>query len=234
MTSNFGYVNPWGNKYIHGNVYTEKGIAHTFKLILPYKTFGWYINDIQGNDISNAINKNYGKRNSIVSNAKSDIKKNVINYTNLKRSLEAATKGKDAMEKLAEESKNKLTELKGQIDGLRATAGTKQKAVDTKKNELILAEAKLNDLLKKEMALASEKTAIEDSKNSLSKGESDIATIKASLTKVVNDTKKVLDNLYAKLLKNAPQRKAEISASKIALYASKKEEYQSNLDKIYS
>ena len=84
------------------------------------------------------------------------------------------------------------------------------------------------------MALAHEKTAIEDSKNALSKGESDIAAIKAGLTKVVNDTKKTLDTLYADLLKNAPQRKAEINASKIALFASKKAEYQSNMDKIYS
>jgi predicted nucleic acid-binding Zn-ribbon protein len=233
MLNKSKYVNPWGNKYIEGTFQDETGHQYAFKLLLPYKTFGWVINDEQGNKIAKAMNEAATLRTASVVSAKYTLRKNFLNYADTKRALEAITKNKASYEQYVKEKEAKLNSMKGEIDGLRAKATEAQKNLNTKKVELLDAEKTLNDLLKKETAIASEMTAINESVETLSKGESDMAKTKSNLTTIVNDTKKIIDAEYVKLLKNAPQRTTDINQSKTDLYGSNKDGFKTNLAKIY-
>lgn len=232
--NSFIYVNPSGNKYIQGTVQDEQGNQFSFKLILPWKLFGWYIDDNQGNRIKNAINNKSTARTSAVISAKYQLRKNYQSYFDAKKEVEALSKNKDEYTKYMQEKKTQLATLKLAITGLRSSATDAQTNVNAKHSDLLEANAKLDELLAKESQIATQKSAIDESVETLSKGTPDLEKTKADLTKSVNDAKKNLDAEYASLLKNAPQRTADINASKTNLYALKKVEYQANLNKIYS
>lgn len=231
--NNFKYVNPTGNKYITGTVQDEQGNQYSFKLILPYKWIGWYIDDNQGGQIINAINKHSTQRTSAVISAKYQLRKNYQNYVDAKENINALSKSKAEYEKHVKDNETKLRSLKGEITGLRTSATEAQKNVDNKKIELLAAESKLDELLKIEGQLATQKTSIDQSVEALAKGEPDLEKTKAELIKTVNAQKIIIDAEYAKLLKFAPQRTTEINASKADLYALKKVDFQNNLNKIY-
>jgi len=233
LSNDFGYVNPWGNKYISGTVYDEAGKASTFKIVLPHKTFGWYINDDQGNKITNAINTSSTTRSQNVAFQKQVLRKQFPNYSMVKTAFENLSKNKAAYEKYVEEKKKTLADLKGKIDGLRSNAAEAQKKVETSQREFMDAKEKLENLLSIESALGSRKTSIVESIEALTKNEGDMASKKAMFTKDVADVKKILDDEFDSLKANITPKVAEADAAKRDLYAMKKADYESHMKKIY-
>merc|ERR1712084_127575 len=230
MTNDFIYVNPWGNKYIQGGVYDEAGKKFNMKILLPHKTFGWYINDDQGNKIKNAMNKSATTRSQTVGYHKQLLRKQFPNYKSVKAQYDAISKNKADYEAYVEAQKKELEKLKGQIDGLRTTAADSQKAVDAANNDVLAANAALEELLRQESALGSKKTAIVETIEELSKSEADLAGKKKMF---VEDVKKVLDAEFDALKKNIAPKVAEADNAKRDLYAMKKADYQSHMNKIY-
>jgi len=234
MLNNFKYVNPWGNKYIEGTVQDEAGVQYPFKILLPYKTFGWYINDTEGNKIAASMNSHSTLRTSSVVSSKYTLRTNYQSYFDAKKSFDAISKNKKAYEDHVNAKKAKLTELSGQIEGLKTKAVEAGKNENNKRIELLEAQAILDDLLKKETSIAGEMTAINESTESLKKEKDDVTKIKEQLTKIVEDTKTAINAEYVKLVKYAPQRTADINQSKTDLFAEHKDGYISNLNKVYS
>jgi hypothetical protein len=233
MGNNFGYTNPWGNKYIQGDLNDETGKKFNMKIILPYKTFGWYINDDQGNKITNAMNKSAVIRSNIVENNKYNVRKQFANYKAYKGQFDAISKNKADYEKFVEGQKKQLISLMKSIDNLRTKASESQDAVDDKNRDLIRAHYELNKLLNLESELASKKTAIVESIEKFSKIKDDNDAWKKELTKDVAAVKKVLDAEFEALNKNIEPKVAEANNAKRDLYAMKKTEYNQHMSKIY-
>merc|ERR1712160_2559 len=207
--AHFKFVNPSGNKFIHGYIYNEAGKIVSFKLLLPWKFFGWYINDTQGTAIATGMNKASIDRTSAVINHKNILSKNYANFVVTADNLDQATNQKDGFEDFVKAKQAKLKAFSEQIGALRATALAKQKTVNENSHSLQEADKKIED------------------------AKSDIAKTKATLTADVDAAKTEITKAFAALLGNAPTRKTEIDASKAALFAANKADFISNINKIY-
>merc|ERR1712166_1285890 len=210
--AHFKFVNPSGNKFIAGYIYNEAGKIVSFKLLLPWKFFGWYINDTQGTAIATGMNKASIDRTSAVINQKDILSKNYANYVVTADNLDQATNQKDGFEAYVKAKETKLKAFKEQIGALRTTAEAKQKTVNENQHSLQAADTLINELIREAVK------KIEDAK-------SDIAKTKATLTADVDAAKTEITKAFADLLENAPTRKTEIDASKAALFAAKKEDF---------
>merc|ERR1740117_2283766 len=207
--AHFKFVNPSGNKFIHGYIYNEAGKIVSFKLLLPWKFFGWYINDTQGTAIATGMNKASIDRTSAVINQK------------------------DGFEAYVKAKETKLKAFKEQIGALRTTAEAKQKTVNENQHSLQAADTLINELIREASQLGSQKNAIDEAVKKIEDAKSDIAKTKATLTADVDAAKTEITKAFAALLGNAPTRKTEIDASKAALFAANKADFISNINKIY-
>merc|ERR1712100_791017 len=158
------------------------------------------------------MNKSATTRSQTVGYHKQLLRKQFPNYKSVKAQYDAISKNKADYEAYVEAQKKELEKLKGQIDGLRTTAADSQKAVDAANSDVLAANA-----------------AIEE----LSKSESDLAGKKKMFAKDVEDVKKVLDAEFDALKKNIAPKVAEADNAKRDLYAMKKADYQSHMNKIY-
>merc|ERR1712160_211653 len=207
--AHFKFVNPSGNKFIAGYIYNEAGKIVSFKLLLPWKFFGWYINDTQGTAIATGMNKASIDRTSAVINQK------------------------DGFEAYVKAKETKLKAFKEQIGALRTTAEAKQKTVNENQHSLQAADTLINELIREASQLGSQKNAIDEAVKKIEDAKSDIAKTKATLTADVDAAKTEITKAFAALLGNAPTRKTEIDASKAALFAANKADFISNINKIY-
>lgn len=228
------FINPWADyKNIIGQIANEKGEQVTYKLNLPYKTFGWFITDDEGNDLANIFNINAGKRNQRVNSAKFTLNKNWQNYRDAKSFYTALTTNKEAYEKLMKDEEAKLTGLKSGLDSKKQAATDAETAVNTAKKEFLEAEKALSDLLTKDLSIKSEIGTIKQSRDELSGKVSDIAATKDSLSKKVAAAKSHLEKEFDKLKNYAPQRKVDIDNAQKALFESKKDDYQKSINLVY-
>jgi hypothetical protein len=89
------YTNPWGdNKYITATVDGDDEKKYTLKINLPYKTFGYYINDDEGTKIALRINNNANSLRNKVSSSKTAIIKSTNDLITANNSLEQLKKNK--------------------------------------------------------------------------------------------------------------------------------------------
>jgi hypothetical protein len=234
MLNNSKYVNPFGSsKYITGVLQDETGKQYGFKLVLPYKLFGWTISDEEGNKIVSAMNNSATSRTAAVVAAKYTLKKNYQNYVDAKNYLQALSQSANAYAAMISENEKTLASVQNTLPELRNTATQDENNFNAKKNEVLEAERILNDLLKKETQINSEIGSINEAAEALSKQGTELASQKSLLETKVNDVKRILDAEFTKLSTNAPERRVDIDASKTALFSLNKALSSSNLDKIY-
>merc|ERR1712160_179451 len=210
--AHFKFVNPSGNKFIAGYIYNEAGKIVSFKLLLPWKFFGWYINDTQGTAIATGMNKASIDRTSAVINQKDILSKNYANYVVTADNLDQVT---------------------NQKDGFEAYVKAREKTVNENQHSLQAADTLINELIREASQLGSQKNAIDEAVKKIEDAKSDIAKTKATLTADVDAAKTEITKAFAALLGNAPTRKTEIDASKAALFAANKADFISNINKIY-
>jgi hypothetical protein len=227
------YFNPWvGSKYIFGSIFDEQGNSYNFRIFLPHKTLGWYINDEEGNKLANLITKMATDRRGKVKNAKQTISKNYQNYVDSKTGYENLSKGVESYNAWVKERQNSFNSLRSDRETLQSKATEAENKLNLAKKELIEAENTLNDLMIQLSNVANQKQSIENSITEMATQGSDLAKNKASLTTVVESNKTTLNNEYTKLLNYAPERTAAINASKTALFNNDKVSAKSNLDKV--
>jgi len=93
ISGKFTWSNPnFDNKYIQGSVTNDLKITYQFKLLLPYKTIGWYINDKQLNSLCESINKKKDTHTSSVQKEKANAESASGSYISNKLLLEEAEK----------------------------------------------------------------------------------------------------------------------------------------------
>jgi hypothetical protein len=234
LLNNSRYVNPFGGyKYIMGVLQDETGKQYAFKLNLPYKTFGWWITDDEGNKITAALNKNATDRTSSVISYKYTLRKNYVNYQDANKFYKSLSTSQAEYDALLKQRESEVNNLQTSLITLRTTASAADAAFNNAKNELLEVEKQLNELFNKESLINSEINSINESAKVLSEQGEDFAKQKEVLNSKITSVKAVLDAEFAKLKENAPQKGAEIDASKLALYALDKTNFQTNLNAVY-
>jgi len=230
------YQNPLGNKYIQGEVYDEAGKMYNFKIILPWKLFGWYINDEQGNAIKNAINKHGNEKHSKVFEIKKSIADMSQKYFYTHESIVEITSNKQYKKNIIKRSEyaaNFLL-LKRRRNYEKIISIGKSLIAKKKTHEYNDAFNALQDLLRQESALAFRKKAIDESVEYLEKSTESIEDKKKKLDMSIKIKKKLIDFSYMNLLIYAPERENDIRASKTYLYSDNKALFEANLNKVYS
>ena len=222
------YTNPWGdNKYIVATVDGDDGTKYTLKINLPYKTFGYYINDDEGTKIALKINNNANSLRDKVASSKKDIVKSTNDLITANNSLEELKKNK------AEAITSTETALKGYE--------TKKKALEISLKE---SDTKLTTAAK---AFEAEQKTYKDVKAKLYTVNSQIhitnkvlKDLKApgegdnvkNLTSMKTTASGDLDSKIKTLKIQAANRVAEVDTTATAAKAFKIDEVQSTLKKI--
>lgn len=209
------YTNPFGgNKYIEFLVRPDNSpTGFTVRINLPYKTFGWYINDDEGNQIKSAINTNCERRKTIVTEAKVATVTNSNIYITKKPLVDAVLKSGGELQK-------KINELKSSNEALIAKNKADVTNLDQVKNqytgiksqELQLKET-TNNLKAQLSALSTQETSLE-TKVKEAQGKKTLSTDEVKTCKTKVDAQKdAWDNSISTLKSIAPQRVVDCDAA---------------------
>lgn len=99
----FNYHNPYlGNKLLRGEVRNDKHDTFFFKLKLPHKMIGWYINDEEGNRIITKINSKAIEVRDFIKKEKEHVLKNYQDYKQLFLDQFRMKQGSDKIKKQIE------------------------------------------------------------------------------------------------------------------------------------
>lgn len=129
------YTNPSGdNKYISLSVHLDNGEQHIVKVNLPYKMFGWYINDEQGQIVANFINTYRTNTRNNILEAKSTISKSSSDYITKSPLFQAASKKGSGISIQIEDLKNKQNALEAQIKQTQTSLASTQTAFNNAKS----------------------------------------------------------------------------------------------------
>jgi len=216
MTSSFSYTNPTGNKYIEGWFTNDFGQAFRFRVLLPWKLIGWYIDDDEGKKICSFLNKYRTTANNAVLASKSSVKTECAKYM-ANKPLFDQSNGKAAdLSKQSDELKAKLEVLKKSLQETQTQFDTAKKEADSFNAQAQEAQTKLKAAQEAENGQSSQLTQIKNTlQTTLSTGTanvSDTNKLKAEVDTNLSKFNSELDILTAE----APQRPVEIKAARAA------------------
>jgi hypothetical protein len=191
------YTNPWNsNKYIDASILSDDGNKYSLKIMLPYKTLGYYISDTQGKQIATKIETMSTNLRSKVSSAKGDVVKSTNNLISSNEAILLLAKSSkvelisktEKNIKAFEDEKKKLESDLAAADATAATAGAayetsqkdhkeKKDNLDSKNAQIYQTNAILTDLRKENND--SKKTLVEIKNKSTADLETKIALIRS-------------------------------------------------------
>jgi len=204
------YTNPWGgNKYIECWVTNDSSEVYHFKVLLPYATFTYYIDDTQGNKCASLINQRATNHRNIVSQSKANAIQSSSTYVaNKPLYTTASTKGSSLQTQIADLN-GKQTTLKAQIDAATAERDDAQSKYNTASAQALIKLQTSNEIAAKISSLESEKNTIDQTLKDLGTqstvSASTAQTIKTSVDAALNGWNSDLDALKAA----APERMTE-------------------------
>lgn len=231
---NFVFVNPTlGNKYISGKLRTDNNEIYNFKIVFPYKYFGWYIDDDQGNLIRERINT---KARDIRTSIREEKDKVNLYWAEYKVAKENAAKlmgdvaGRNAQMKANQEQMNlKMKQNQDRtvtIQRLEKESQQHNIHVETIKNKIHAIKKEINNGNASIQAIASSITSLQASKKNP----------KLEIKKYEDEAKKTLDKVakkYQTLVKNAEMMKGVLKKSEEGFKKFDKNMFRSNLNNIY-
>merc|ERR1711957_825636 len=220
MSSDMAFNNPVrDNKTLIGTFVADNFKSYTIKILLPYATLGWYINDDQSNKMRVQINK------SVIANF-SEV------YLQKKALLASASKSKADLEKEIEKQKKdseaiavKLAALKTKIEEAKLAVQEKQNVVQTSIKALQAANAAVTH------------TSLE--MNLIDKTVSSLKEPAAGRIKTLTDDLKkytdLTDDAYTALKKeiSTKAKVSDLDSSKAGLDAKDKAKFQAGLTTSY-
>jgi len=231
MSSDMAFNNPVrDNKTLIGTFVADNFKSYTIKILLPYATLGWYINDDQSNKMRVQINTRAIEAKGNVSSNKSVI----ANYSEVylqKKALLASASGSQAdlekeIEKQKKESKAidvQLAALKTKIEEAKLAVVEKQNIVQTSIKALQYANAAVQHT-------SLEMNLIDKSVSSLKEPAAGrLATLKNDLDKYTQMTKAA----YSALRKEMSTKMVDLNRSQAGLAAKDKAKFQAGLTTSY-
>merc|ERR1712160_111067 len=217
-SSDMAFNNPVrDNKTLIGTFVADNFKSYTIKILLPYATLGWYINDDQSNKMRVQINTRVIANYSEV-------------YLQKKALLASASKSKADLEKEIEKQKKdseaiavKLAALKTKIEEAKLAVQEKQNVVQTSIKALQAANAAVTH------------TSLE--MNLIDKTVSSLKEPAAGrITTLTDDLKKYTDlteSAYTALKKEISTKVSDLEKSQAGLLAKEKAKFQAGLTTSY-
>lgn len=234
ISGKFVYTNPWGdNKTISGWLKNDDGETAQITIDLPYKLFGYYINDEEGEKIAGLLTRLGTEHQTIVRTNKSGANSAASEYKAAKP-LENAANG-DAS-KLAAEIANqekKLTDLQNSYQAKKTNLENAQKEVVTLRNQLAEKEKAIEAENFNLNNVSREMNSISTNIANLKKGNNDVQETKAKYGKIASDALTKLNGFMNNLRVEAPTRSNEITNAENAVKNLNTSDFVNNLNKIH-
>jgi chromosome segregation ATPase len=227
-------VNPFGsNKKVYGWLKNDSGETGLLTIDFPYKTFGWYINDEEGNKIASLLTSLGAEHQNIVRANKIGANSAASEYKSAKP-LENAANGDEAKLKaeIANQEK-KLEELNTSYTTSKSNLETAQKEVVSLRNQLSDKEKNVDALNFSINTTAKDMNTIKENIETLKKGNASVAETKAKYSKISNDALNKLNTHMSALRVEAPPRQPEINAGETAVKNLNTQSFVDNLNKIH-
>jgi len=231
MSGDMMYNNPVrDNKTLIGSFVADNKKTYTMKILLPYKTFGWYISDDQANKMRVQINERGVAAKGNVSLNKSVIATNAELYLQKKALLDSASKDKAALDAELAKQKKESEEIDAQLADLKAKIEEAKKAVFQKQNALQTAVKSLNAANSAVTATSTQMNNIDLAINSLKEpSDSQMKKLKKNLDEITT----IVNASYATLNKEISSKVADLNNSKAGFMASDNAKFEKGLDSSY-
>lgn len=233
FTSKCEYSNPF-NDYKSFTFWMQNDSKESFKLriLLPYKSIGWYITDEESYKICSFVDASRIKQQGNIKNGKAAVNSAATSFVTNSPLLKSAKEGAEKLKAEQEAKKKELETLKKDSEAKEKTFETNSTAINDKEIELNKLKDAQNELSKEIISLNSRIENI-DQALSLSQANSSPTELVTKYEKVVQDNTKELKDAITKLKGFAPPRSAELdSAEKAVTEKSDLKELESNLTKV--
>lgn len=234
ISSYFTYTNPAGdNKYLTGFIINDAGETFQLKVLLPYKTLGWYIDDNEGQKLCNLL----ARRRNEAHNAVLAIKANAISaatsYISDKSLYDSALQNQNNISKALNEINAKITETSNTITSTESTRNQASLAYTSALSNLKAKESELNQLNSDLNALSTKYDSNAETLRQLSANNGNATEQIKGLQTTVDKSKQVFDQQITTLKSQAKERNSEIDAVVTANNNLQSEGVKSNLQKIF-
>ena len=209
------YINPIGYKYLEFFVTNDQKTVYKFHLDLPWKRFGYFINDNEGNKICSLINSQRTLHKNIVNNAKTTMISQVSVYTTNQKLVDAATATGASLEKVKTDLHAEVVKLQEENTKLKNEREKEQKILDKVESEYQTKTLQLNQISTNMAALSSQ---IKESEGALHLiGTNTVATANSTeeLRKKIDTALSTLDTGLGKLSVLAPTMQNHINEVKV-------------------
>jgi len=231
MSGDMMYNNPVrDNKTLIGSFVADNRKTYTMKILLPYKTLGWYISDDQANKIRVQVNERGVSAKGNVSLNKSVIATGAELYLQKKALLDSASKDKASLDAELAKQKKESNDIDAQLTDLKAKIEEAKKAVFQKQNALQGAVKSLNAANSAVTATSLQMNNIDLAINGLKEPSDD----------QVKKIKKALDEItaaaiasYATLNKEISSKVTDLNNSKAGFMAMDKAKFAAGLATSY-
>lgn len=237
ITEEAGFVNPsMDNKRISFTV-TLDGASKdkkNIKVLLPYKTFGWYINDEEALQLTAQINKQRQAAQHLVNAAKKTLVDAVNKLVDDKNSLDASKGGDAELKKLFDKNTTEVNTLQASLDDL-------SKQLETNNNEVAKDEAaiqaKQNTYNQLTSVISQTSASIQESQASLDdikKNLGNTASNVTKLTELVNASTTAFNSHIDILKKIASSVSQKAEDARTAANNNNKKGISQNINAIYA
>ena len=203
---------------------------YTIKINLPYKTFGWYIDDTESNKMRTIVNESAILARGNVSLNKSVISTNAQIYLQKKALLDAATKDKASLDAKIAAQKADAKRIQTELETLKAQIKDAKQSVFAKQKEVQAATAALNAANAKVTSMSTQMNNIELSVQGLATpNDQKLKTTQKKLADLTAQN----DAQYAALKVEISSKVAEFNKSKEGLEAMDKAKFEAGLTSSY-
>jgi hypothetical protein len=226
FNTDFIYNNPVrASKTIKGTILSDEGVVYRLNINLPYKTFGWFINDEEGSKLKDALQVNAINAQNYVKSIKTNIANSGVVYLQKNELLIAATKDKNAFDAKLNEQKSQLTALQTNIDDLTRQIEDARLILSQKHKAVALANAELNA---KNAAVTDVSLQLNNIENALQGSKSTSEQLSLA-KKQFNDYETIMNTNYSLLKTEIPLKTQDFNNSKAALDRSDKNAFKNGL-----
>jgi len=233
LSSDFSYTNPIGYKYLDGWVTNDNKEVFHLRLLLPYASILWYINDDEGKKLATLLNNKRTEHKGIVDSQKSAATTAANSYLSNKPLYDGASG--DATKLKAEKEKQLAL-----VTSLTNEQKTKQSTYDTNQSTITNLESQLQSLRTAQNDLGSSITSISNQIDTINQnlktmdGGASASALASTYLNNLNKAKTDLGTAVTALKNEAPIRGTEIDAAQNSILTSlDKNAFTTNINKVY-
>jgi hypothetical protein len=223
VSSKFNFQNPFNDyKVIEGSVTNDLNQTFLFRLKLPYKTFGWFIDDKQMQTLCDLINNNREAHQTIVKNTKSVLLSSAGIFIQNQLQLDQNTRDANNLEALKTFMIAQIGPIKETIDSDNIKLSDLSILIAKLTAELNQKKSEFNDLNNKVNSLGLQHQELVQKISILEGDEKTKKTFINDITKKKDTSKTQLVGAFETLKKEVPYKTNEITQSETEITNEKK------------